>query len=375
MGVFLRNGNWYISFFCQGRRIRQKVGSSKTLAVNALKKREIEVAEEKFLDIKHQERIPFKEFAQEYLERYAKPNKRAWASTDTVFIKHFTAFFGTKCLHEITSHDIERFKSERLCSVKGSVKKDSTKKDEKNPRTISPSTVNRELSWLRSVFNRAIDWGKVEHNPLKKVKFYKENNQRIRYLEKEELEGLLKNSSPRLKAVITFAINTGLRKSEIQNLKWSDVNFQEGYIGVHGTKNGESRYCPMNQDARNALLQFRKHPKSPYIFCGKDGEPYNFRKSFETALGKSGIINFRFHDLRHTFASYLAQRGVDLNTIRELLGHKSLDMTLRYSHLSKDHKTRAVALLEQTAPKVSPEDTLTEELESLESVTHLAATN
>jgi integrase len=373
VGVFPRNGNWYISFFCQGRRIRQKVGPSKTLALNALKKREIEVAEEKFLDIKRQERIPFKEFAQEYLEKYAKPNKRAWASTDTVFINHFTAFVGTKALHEITPHDIERYKSERLKSKKGSYKKG--KSDEEKPRSISVSTVNRELSWLRSVFNRAIDWGKLEHNPLKKVKFFKENNQRVRYLEREELESLLQNSSSRLKSVITFAINTGLRKSEIQNLKWSDVNFHEGYIGVHGTKNGESRYCPMNQDARNALLLFRKHPKSPYIFCGKDGEPYNFRKSFETALGKSGILNFRFHDLRHTFASYLAQRGVDLNTIRELLGHKSLDMTLRYSHLSKDHKTRAVALLEQPAPKVSPEGMLTEELESLEFVTHLAATN
>lgn len=89
-------------------------------------------------------------------------------------------------------------------------------------------------------------------------------------------------------------------------------------------------------------------PNSSYVFYGSDGKPLkNVRTSFFTALKKSGIIDFRFHDLRHTFASHLVMSGVDLNTVRELMGHKSLDMTLRYAHLSPDHKRRAVAILDK----------------------------
>jgi integrase len=109
--------------------------------------------------------------------------------------------------------------------------------------------------------------------------------------------------------------------------------------------NEQRPYEKLNAHARRALVGVVKHPKSPYIFFGKNGLPYDFEKSFETALKKSGILGFRFHDLRHTFASHLAMAGVDLNTIRELLGHRSLDMTLRYSHLSRDHKAKAVDVL------------------------------
>ena len=102
----------------------------------------------------------------------------------------------------------------------------------------------------------------------------------------------------------------------------------------------------MNETVQKTIIGVLKNPESQYVFCNKDGEPYgNVRKSFFTALNKAGIINFRFHDLRHTFASQLVMSGVDLNTVRELLGHKSLEMTLRYSHLSPDHKKRAVDIL------------------------------
>ena len=125
------------------------------------------------------------------------------------------------------------------------------------------------------------------------------------------------------------------------------------------TKNGDKREIPINEIAKMALLRRLKHPESPYIFCDKNGKPFgNIRKSFFTALKKAGIINFRFHDFRHTFASHLVMSGVDLNTVRELLGHKSLAMTLRYAHLSQNHKRRAVDTLErQIAPIKPPEET------------------
>jgi len=341
MGVFRKNGSFWIDYYADGRRHREKVSSSRTLAVKALRKRQVDIAEGKFLDIKREENVRFSDFAQEYLEKFAKPNKRSWKSIDVHYIKHFTAFFGTKCLHEITPHDIERYKSHRLLSVNATPKI-------KNRRAISTSTVNRQMSWLRGVFNRAIDWGKLEHNPFKKVKFFKEKNGGTRYLEKEEIGRLLEHCSPRLRPIVTLAINTGMRKGEIQNLKWGDLNFSEGQekIIVRISKSGEMRYIQMNEAVQRALVSVKKHPGSPYVFCGEDGKPYNFQKSFETALKHSAILHFRFHDLRHTFASQMVMAGVDLNTVRELLGHKSLDMTLRYSHLSPDHKARAVRVLD-----------------------------
>jgi integrase len=136
-----------------------------------------------------------------------------------------------------------------------------------------------------------------------------------------------------------------MRKGEIQNLKWSNVNFHKDFIFVDQTKNGDSRIIPLNQPAKKAIISVKKYPNRPFIFYGKDGVPYNFRNAFERAVRKAEIPDFRFHDLRHTAASHLTMSGVDLKTIKEILGHSSLKMVERYSHLSQAHKTRAVEIL------------------------------
>ena len=327
MGIFQRQENWYYDFSSKGIRYREKVGPSKQLALLAMRKKQVEVAENRFLDIKREDRTKFKDFAQTYLEQYCKPNKKSWKQSDVSSLKQLVPFFGDRYLFEITPLMIEKFKNQRR-------------------EAVSPATVNRDLACLKCMFNRAIDWEKLKENPVKKVKFFKENNERLRFLHKEEVPVLLDNCSSKLRAIVQFALKTGMRKAEIQNLKWTDADFQSDMITLYETKNGEKRYIPMNQIVKQILISVRKHPDSPYIFCDEKGKIYNFRKSFETALKKSSILNFRFHDLRHTFASHLVMAGADLNTVRELLGHKSLDMTLRYAHLSKDHKTRAVKLLD-----------------------------
>jgi len=127
--------------------------------------------------------------------------------------------------------------------------------------------------------------------------------------------------------------------------------------------------------AKTALIRHRKHPESPYIFCNMDGRPLrNVRKSFFTALKKSAILDFHFHDLRHTFASQLVMAGVDLNTVRELLGHKKIEMTLRYSHLSPDHKKRAVDILARRMDTIwTPSPVLTNKPKTALSITALNA--
>lgn len=261
------------------------------------------------------------------MEIYSKPNVRSWKS-DLYNFNCIKSFFGELYLNEITSLLVEKFKIERVKEVK-------------------PTTVNRALARLKSIFNKAIDWGKFNGiNPVRSVKFFLEDNQRTRYLEKEEIAKFLKYCAGNIKPVAVVALNTGMRKSEILNLKWHDIDFKGDIIYLLKTKNNNKREIPMNDAVKTALIKVKRHPESQYIFCGKNGKPMqNIRKSFFTALKKAGIINFRFHDLRHTFASQLVTFGVDLNTVRELLGHKSLEMTLRYSHLSPDHKKRAVDIL------------------------------
>ena len=327
MPVYKKGKNYYIDYYFGGRRKRECVGPDKRLAETVLKKRKVEIAEGRYLDIKKNEKIKFEDFADQYLELHSKPNNKSWERSDLYNLNSLKRYFSGKYLYEITSIMIERFKTERI-------------------KEVSPATVNRNLACLKCMLNKAIQWGKLEENPFKVVKLLKENNKRLRYLEREEIVRLLARCSKRLRSIVVIALNTGMRKGEILGLKWQDIDFKRGIIYLYNTKNGEKREIPVNEMAKTALLRTLKHPDSAYVFCDKKGKPFgNIRKSFFTALKNSAIINFHFHDLRHTFASHLVMSGVDLNTVRELMGHKSLEMTLRYAHLSPDHKRRAVDIL------------------------------
>jgi len=327
MGIKFKKGNWLIDYYVNGRRKREKIGPDKKLAEMVLKKRRVEIAENKYLDVKRELRVKFNDFADEYLAIHSKINNRSWETGDKINIKCLKCFFGDKFLHEITPLMVDMFKIERN-------------------KDVSNATTNRALALLKAMFNKANQWGRFDgNNPVKGVKFLKEQA-RLRFLEKEEIAKLIENSAGYLRSIIILAVNTGMRKGEMLKLKWRDIDFQRNIIYLYETKNGEKREVPMNDTVKTALMKISKNEDSPYIFCNKKGLPYtDVRKSFFTACSKSGIINFRFHDLRHTFASQAVMSGIDLNTVRELLGHKSLEMTLRYSHLSPDHKKRAVDLL------------------------------
>ena len=354
MAIYQKNNSYYIDYYAEGRRIREKIGPSKILAENVLRKRQVEVAEGKHLDIKKQHKIKFEDFANDYFELHCKPNHKSLRKADAVNLKSLKAFFSGKYLHEITPMLIEKYKVEKL-------------------KKVAPATVNRSLSCLKSMFHRAMDWGKFNgDNPVKKVKFLKEANKRLRYLEREEIAKLLQHCRGNLKPIVILALNTGMRLGEILSLKWCHIDINSNTIHILDTKNGSKREMPINEQVKTALIRTRKNPLSAYVFCNEKGDPVkDIRKSFFTALKKSGIVSFRFHDLRHTFASQLVMSGVDLNTVRELMGHKSLEMTLRYSHLSPDHKKRAVDILSKRMDTIwTPEPKIEKEAQSLVAVTH-----
>jgi len=329
--------DWWIDYYIHGRKKREKIGTSRTLAEQVYAKRRVEIAENKYLDVKKEARVKFADFADEYLEGHCKPNNKGWQRADAPNLASLKKYFGGRYLHEITPQDIEHFRTERM--------KDKVS-GQKIKKGVSRATVNRILNCMSSLYNRAIEWGKAESNPVSKVRPFKVANRRTRYLEKEEIERLLDCCAEHLRPIVLVALHTGMRKSELLGLKWHDIDIKRGVIHLLNTKNSEKREVPMNEIAQRAVIGVLKNPESQYVFCNNAGKAYgSVKKSFSTACEKAGIINFRFHDLRHTFASQLVMSGVDLNTVRELLGHKDIKMTLRYSHLSPDHKKRAVDVL------------------------------
>ena len=326
MGVLKKGKNWFIDYYVEGRRKRERIGPSKKQAVIVLDKRRVQIAENRFLDVKKNERILFKDMASLYLANHSRPNKKSYRR-DISCVNNLNPVFGGRYIYEITALDIEKYKLKRK-------------------EKVSNATVNRDVACLKHILKKAVEWGKATQNPAANVKLLKERNARIRYLEEEEIKALLDASPDHLKAILITALNTGMRKGEILGLKWKDINFRQGVIVLLETKNNERREVPVNKLLFKVLLPLRKNPDSPYVFCKKDGKPYrNVRTSFETAKKKAGIEDFRFHDLRHTFASHLVMTGVGLKTVQELLGLKSFEMTLRYAHLSPDHKKRAVDIL------------------------------
>ena len=316
---------WHIDYYDnRGKRIRETIGTSKKLAETVLQKRKVQIAENRFLDIKKKPKITLKELINLYLKEFSKPNKRSYIG-DVSRANNLLSYFGeNKLVAEITPLDIEKFKAYRKDKVK-------------------PATINRELALLKHVYTKGIEWGKVFDNPVKKVKLFKEDNRRSRFLSQEEIGRLLACANGQLKAILITALHTGMRRSEIFNLKWKDIDFETGYITVLNSKNGEKRDIPLSATLTKTLKNVIRYIGSEYVFRGKHGELVkDISRSFATTLSKAAITDFRFHDFRHTFASHLVMKGTDLKTVQELLGHRTFEMTLRYSHLSPDHKRKAI---------------------------------
>jgi integrase len=230
-----------------------------------------------------------------------------------------------------------------------------------------------------------VDWGIIETNPLAKVKPLKVDRQGvIRYLTDDEERRLREALATReeearaeresanrwraergyptmpdlravpyvdhLRPLTLLALNTGLRRGELFNLEWWDIDIARASLAVRGegAKSAQTRHVPLNDEAARVLRDWQKSTgaASGLVFPSRDGQRLNNIKTAWTSLmARAGISEFRFHDLRHTFASHLVMAGVDLNTVRELLGHGDIKMTLRYAHLAPGHKAEAVAKL------------------------------
>lgn len=328
MGIYSKNGHYFIDYRFKGKRIREKAGTNKRDAENALAIRKAEILQGRY-QIKQPSKISFAEFAITYME-FAKVNKRSWDRDRTLLI-NLLPVFGTTKLADVTAHSIEMYKMRRSALVK-------------------PATVNREIALLKHIFNMAITWGKATTNPMRGVKLMREENFMERILTNEELVKLLAACTDYSQPIVLTALHTGMRKGEILGLKWEQVEFEVPSITVLFSKNGRIRKIPISPSLLVVLKGLKEKSTQDYVFVSdKTKKPlHKFQTAWLTAIRKSGIIRCRFHDLRHTFASRLVASGADLITVKELLGHADIKMTARYAHSAPEQKIRAVALLENS---------------------------
>lgn len=221
----------------------------------------------------------------------------------------------------------------------------------------SPSTVVRYLAALSHALTVAIkEWGWLEDSPMRKVTKPKEPRGRVRFLDDSERKELLKacqaSSNPYLYPVVVLALSTGMRQGEIMTLRKESVDIFKGRIVLHQTKNGERRAVPLKGLALQLIREIflEKQQDIGLLFPSKENpnKPMDLRFPWEQALKKASITNYRFHDNRHSCASYLLMNGASLAEIAEILGHKTLSMVKRYSHLSEAHASGVVEKMNAT---------------------------
>jgi len=336
-------GRWRIDFRCKGRRIIRIIGPSKREAEAEIVRLKGEILRDPYGFGKKEPEVLFEDHAKEFLELYSKQNKRSWISDETS-LDHLKEFFKGKYLSEITAEQIERYKAKRKADP---VRPNAEAKPGVDPKLISPSTVNREVSCLKNVLNKAVEWEKLDRNPAAKIKKFREPNAKERILTFDEMKRLLAEASEDLRPVLVVALNTGMRKSEILSLRWKDVDFVKGFIHIADSKSGRSRDIPMNSPVFETLHDRSRDREFVFENPETKARIQDVKTAFKGACRRAEINGLRFHDLRHTALSWMIQKGADLVTVSKIAGHASIQMTMRYCHSTPDLMRLAVQRLDE----------------------------
>ncbi len=330
MTITKRNGKFYCRFQLNGERHHR-------LCSGATSIKEAEKMENAFkyklqqqqngVIPKEEKNIPLNKLKQIYLD-YSETNNRNYKN-NLYYIKIIMDYFEENTpAQKILPQTIEKFKE--------------TLRIERN---LKNSSINRYLEILSKMFNLGIDNGLITQNPVSKVKKLQEDNHKIRFLTTEEENRLYKALPDFLKPIVTVALQTGMRKGEILNLQWNNIDFEYGFIELLKTKTGKARKIPISDKLMEILKNQEK--ESDYVFINPEtGLPYvDIKKSFNKAKEEAGIKDFRFHDLRHTVATRLVEKGIDLLVVMDILGHTNIETTMRYAHPIPKRKQDAISVL------------------------------
>ncbi len=366
-GVFERGGVWWIRWTCrQGHLHRERIGP-KSVAKDEYAKRKVQVKTEGFcLALVVRERaIPFRELVEDYTKYQTSHNRHP--QNDSFRIGWWLDRWGDRSASAITRADVEAGKLALLAARDPS----RTPKRHLKRTSYRPATVNRYLAALRCCFNVAVSNGKTVGNPVVGTRFLRENNTRLACLTLRAEAALLDALEPRYRPMVEVAVHTGLRWSEQMGLRWRDCDVLTGMLTVPRSKHGETRHVPMNSRVRAILMDLatRRLPDGDTLVFAEPGGtvPGKADRWFTRAVSRSrhvlaeqghqadaeALQGFTWHGLRHTFASRLAMAGVDLLTLKDLGGWKTLAMVTRYAHLMPGRLREGVERLVTVSPAPS----------------------
>lgn len=326
---------WWIRYYdAEGREHREKVGRrGDALKLYKLRKTDALRGVKLPVNVRHRG-VRLKVLAQEAIDWYinhGQKDVRSFKSRMSFIVEEF----GERIADEIKPSEIDTWLG---------------------AHDWAPATKNRYKSVLSKTFKIALADGKVSSNPARLVQQRPENNARIRFLSNDEekvIRAAISKRCPRHMEELDIALNTGMRKSEQYSLEWPEVSFRRKRIRLDETKNGSGREIPMNKTCLTALeALYARRPHDGRVCQSKYGEDLNdSRKWFELVIGDAAkqipsLTGFTWHCLRHTFISRLVMKGVDLRTVQELAGHKTISMTVRYAHLAPEHNQAAIEKLD-----------------------------
>ncbi|MCB2230280.1 tyrosine-type recombinase/integrase [bacterium] len=358
--IYKRGKIWYLDISVKGRRVRKRVGTSKKMAELALKDAEVKVARDEF-GFSSQD-IKVGELIERFLEYNRTNHRPSTMNRYKAVTDHFRRYLTEKqpsvaMLSQLTPEVLEGYKTFRRDEwVNPNGKPVDGKIRQHTRKGARARTVNLELEGLKTMLNLARRWGYLKDNPVNQVKPLKTDDKRtVRFLSVEECHRLLEAATPEYYSVLFTFLNSGLRKSELEYLRWSDIDLRRGAIAIRSKadwkpKTGE-REVPMTDELKDLFQKLKaknKPEQDDFIFPIRDrARSHNWLRNelIRTAL-RAGITDLtRVHTLRHTFASHLVMNGVDLPTVGKLLGHSDIETTMIYAHLAPEHLVKAVAKL------------------------------
>ncbi len=303
---------------------------------------EVGIREGRYFKTVEAKRHTLAELVERYIAEVVPSRRKADHQVLTAQLRWWSSRLGAYTLADVTPSMIADHR-DRLAKGEGM-----------SGHKIAPATQNRYLQALSHAFSVAVrEWEWLEDNPIRRVRKLKEPRGRVRFLSEDERQRLLevcKESKCRnLYPLVLLAISTGARQGELLSLRWPDIDLDRGLATVHHTKNGERRALPL---AGPALQELKSRSRvrridTNLVFANRRGVAPFPRAAWDLALERAEIEDFRFHDLRHSAASYLAMTGATLAELAEILGHKTLAMVKRYSHLTEQHTSRVVARMNQ----------------------------
>jgi integrase len=320
--------NYWIEYYFFGRRKRERIGKSKAAAQQRLRDVLKARTEERYIDKDPARRLTLGEVSKWYLtlpEVKAKDSYRR----DTEFIRHLKRLLGESIkIKDLTLGKVESYQTTRL--------------NEPSPRhpgeNIRPATVNKEVTCLKTILNRAVRHGRLKHNPIDGAKKLPENNVRGRILTLEEFDSLLESCADHIKPLILMAYYMGMRKSEIVFLTWPEVDLRKGFIRLPAerTKTDEARNIPIHPVVKTVLQGLPKGLHTNRVFLLNGNPLDNIKKSFKGACQRAGITDFTFHDLRHCALNNLRRAGNDYFKIMAISGHKTTSCFKRYNLVTEE---------------------------------------